>query len=153
MNKKSTVDRLWAKVNKGESEGGCWLWTAGKRDGYGRFSVEGRVLSAHRFARELLVGPIPEGLCCLHKCDTPACVNPDHLFLGTREDNMADRAAKGRGARGENHGRAKLTEAQVLEIRTVYALGSICQRQIGWWYGVAQATIADVLRGDTWVRE
>lgn len=97
-----TVRRFWAKVAKGDS---CWLWTASKRSkGYGAFVypllgvvTQGR---AHRFSWELHNGPIPDGAFVCHKCDTPACVNPEHLFLGSNADNVADMMSKGRHVRG-----------------------------------------------------
>jgi hypothetical protein len=76
---------------------GCWLWT-GPPDafGYGKISIRHRMLLAHRVQYEIRVGPIPAGLCILHHCDVPACVNPAHLFLGTRVDNIADMVSKNR---------------------------------------------------------
>lgn len=94
------VERFWAKVNK--IDGGCWLWTGNLVRGYGQICV-GRTADgkqqnvyAHRFSWEHFNGPIPDGLDCLHKCDTPPCVNPDHLFLGTDLENQRDASAKGR---------------------------------------------------------
>jgi len=90
-------ERFWDKVDKSD---GCWLWTAALNpDGYGRFVVQmspQKVRGAHRVAWELMNGAIPNGLSVLHQCDTPACVNPEHLFLGTQQDNVADMVAKGR---------------------------------------------------------
>jgi hypothetical protein len=77
--------------------GPCWVWTKSTSHGYGAFGIERRVHKAHRVAFQWMVGPIPEGLCVLHRCDNRPCVRPDHLFLGTRPDNTADMMAKGRG--------------------------------------------------------
>lgn len=86
--------RFWKHVRKTES---CWIWTGGTITGYGQFHpTDTRVMKAHRFSWELHYGPIPAGLWVLHRCDTPPCVRPDHLFLGTHADNMADARAKGR---------------------------------------------------------
>ena len=83
-----------------EPNTGCWLWTAGTcRFGYGRFHYVKRDIESHRMSWHFYRGPIPDGLCVLHKCDTPACVNPDHLFLGTRADNNIDCTNKKRQPR------------------------------------------------------
>lgn len=102
---------------------GCWLWEGGaQQHGYGKFTVKGKPRWAHRVAWELYKGPIPKGLSVLHKCDVPACVNPDHLFLGTAKDNVHDAIAKKRmnyflnRKRGEDNGNSKLTKEKVLAI-------------------------------------
>lgn len=90
------TERFWAKVEKGD---GCWLWTgATSRRGYGSVTINGRSVATHRASYEAYHGPIPDGLHVLHSCDTPACVNPEHLRVGTRLDNMRDRAERGRHA-------------------------------------------------------
>ena len=90
-----------------EPNTGCWIWMVGaNKQGYGLFWADGRPTRAHRFAYAKYVGPIPDGLHVLHRCDVPSCVNPAHLFLGTNADNVADREIKGRGnpPYGERHG-------------------------------------------------
>lgn len=93
------IDRFEAKVERCPMSG-CWLWTdAPNGSGYGRIFTGGRDVMAHRVSYEMHCGSIPDGLQVLHRCDTPACVNPAHLFLGTHDDNMADMKRKGRGRR------------------------------------------------------
>lgn len=104
---KPITERFWPRVNKAGPIHAvlgtpCWLWTgAPDNRGYGRLSTTlgGSVLKAHRLSWEIANGAIPEGLCVLHRCDNPPCVNPEHLFLGTRPDNARDMADKGRHGR------------------------------------------------------
>jgi hypothetical protein len=98
---------------------GCWVWIGGSNNkGYGVIGTHGRKTSlATRVSWELHNGPIPDGMWILHRCDHPYCVNPDHLFLGTHQDNMADQVSKGRQTIGERNGMAKLTWKTVREIR------------------------------------
>lgn len=139
--------RFMARVHKTET---CWLWTgATGGNGYGRFTVGGRrTAQAHAVAYEWFVGPIG-GLHVLHRCDVPACVNPSHLFLGSQAENMADMVAKGRSARGERGGRAKLTATDIPAIRAAYAAGSstvvLSNR-----YGVSAGAITEIVRGRNW---
>lgn len=126
---------------------GCWLWTASTRGGYGAINVDGSKL-AHRLSWELHVGPIPEGLHVLHRCDTPSCVNPDHLMLGTHQDNMTDKMQKGRhvSVKGSAQGTSKLTEEQALEIYHAEGL----QREIAEQYGVAQSRVSAIKLKKIW---
>jgi hypothetical protein len=103
---------------------------------------------AHRATWECERGPIPAGLQVLHSCDNPPCRNIDHLFLGTNADNMADKVAKGRQLSGENHGKAKLTEVEVLEIRAIPL--DVPHRVMGAMYGVSRETISQIRRRFRW---
>lgn len=98
---KPAEPRFWAKVNRGGPDD-CWEYQA-KRDrgGYGRFWLDGKTRGAHVVAWLFTRGPVPAGLCVLHRCDNPPCCNPTHLFVGTFGDNNADRAAKGRSAKAQ----------------------------------------------------
>ena len=132
-----------------EPNSGCWLWTAGGCHlGYGRILAKGRVCQAHRVGYELYKEPIPQGLCVLHSCDTPSCVNPDHMFLGTRADNALDRDMKGRNVVrfGERSGRAKITERQVREIR----VASGTSQQIGESHNLSAAQANAIKNRKSW---
>lgn len=156
-------ERFWTYVDK---TGDCWEWTGGKaRNGYGSFNCDdGKSRCAHRLAWEKVFGSIPNGLHVLHRCDNPPCCNPAHLFLGTPKDNMHDCIKKGRHRApphpsGELCPASKLTPDQVKNIRLAYhgadgtpALkrGKISQKQLALQYGVAQATIYEIVRGKSW---
>ena len=100
-------------------ESGCWIWIGMmSRYGYGRLTLGAKTNhSAHRTSYELKHGPIPNGMLALHHCDVKCCVNPDHIFIGTQQDNMTDKVMKNRQARGEHHGMSRLTEDQAKEIK------------------------------------
>lgn len=128
----------------------CEEWTGRRNDkGYGYVGDR----RAHRVAWERAHGPIPAGLCVLHRCDNPPCVNVEHLFLGTQAENIADRHAKGRdnGARpGEDHFAAKLTNTQVLEMRARYSAGGVTQRQLADEYGVSRGNVSKIVNRRTY---
>ena len=150
--------RFWPKVDK---SGDCWLWTAClDRKGYGRFGMPERGwIAAHRYAYILANGPIPDGLHVLHRCDNRRCVNPDHLWLGTNADNVADRVAKGRTSRnhvtpeqqvrGERHGMVRLREADVIAIREAVANG-VRQCELAARYDVSRPTINLIVKRKNW---
>lgn len=151
--KKSAKERFDSKyvVNP---DSGCWEWTAAYgSNGYGQFRV-GKMGSAHRASYEIHKGDIPAGVCVLHKCDNPKCVNPDHLFLGTKADNAADMNAKNRQARqkGSKHGRSKLTDLQVEEIRELHSLGNYTQRYLGRLFGVSYQQVSRIVNNKRWIK-
>lgn len=132
-----------------EPNSGCWIWTAGASGtGYGTIKFEGRVQAAHRVSWQVHCGPIPTGLNVCHRCDTPFCVNPDHLFLGTQAENIHDMDRKGRGRRprGEQNTRARLSEADVQTIRS----SSLGIRRLARQFGVVKETIRLARTGETW---
>lgn len=115
---------------------GCWLWTAAQYPtgmGYGTFLFQGRTTPAHRASWEIYRGKIPDGICVLHKCDTPLCVNPDHLWLGTKLDNSRDAVSKGRrpSQRGDKNGNCKLSEDQVRMVRSSPIPNTRMAKQLG----------------------
>lgn len=145
----SVPERLMAKAHP-EPMSGCWLWTAVTRAGYGQLEVAGKKKYAHRLAFESWVGPIPDGMYVCHKCDVRACINPDHLFIGTAADNVRDAAHKGLHftwiGRGEQSRSAKLTEAQVVEIRQS-RLSGVATAKI---YGVTPSVISEIRNRKSW---
>lgn len=135
------------------TETGCWIWTGSlNKTGYGQFGVGGKAVLAHRMSYELFKGPIPKGMHILHSCDNPSCVNPDHLFLGTHQDNMDDKVAKNRQAKpqGNLNGRAKLTEQQVKEIREKYVPRKYSSYSLAKEYGVSQYNICAIISNKSW---
>lgn len=148
-------DRFWGKVATSENEDACWLWLGAKtEDGYGqilRRSDNGtwRTTSAHRLSWELNVGPIPTGFSVLHTCDTPPCVRPSHLFLGTITDNRRDQIQKRRHLYGERGTGSKLTHAAVEAIRR-YKEDGKTQCSVAKEYGISQGLVSQICSGKRW---
>lgn len=126
---------------------GCWTWLLARRNGYGVVSVSGRQWTAHRWAYLLSKGPIPKGLLVCHSCDNPACVNPEHLWLGTQLANRRDAVRKNRQACGERQGKAKLTDAEVLFCREH---AGIPVKYLAEFFKVCESTIYQVLSRQIW---
>lgn len=176
----SLRDRFEPKVDQTTTPDGCWTWTgATNSHGYGtirRGPSRQETIGAHVAAWEIERGPVPPGMCVLHRCDNRPCVRVDHLFLGTKGENNADRDAKGRTARGDRSGRrlhpeswigvrmgpapedvlrgersgaAKLTDDDVREIRRLRAVnvsGSVIARQ----FGISKQNVSSIGLRQTW---
>ena len=143
---------------------GCWNWMGGIRScGYGGIKIANKTYLTHRISYQVHIGDIADGMFVCHKCDNPSCINPEHLFLGDNYINILDASIKNRLATGSKNGAhthkekvrkgsmigtAKLTENQVLEIRSMYKI--IPQKQLAKNYGVSRGTIQNIHEGRNW---
>ncbi len=142
--------RLFTKVNKTPT---CWLWF-GTTTTFGHGSImcdrtngePRKLVPVHRVAWELAHGPIPQGMCVLHRCDIPNCVNPEHLFLGTKAENSADMCAKGRQKNGEALPQAKLKERDISAIRASNEKQSVLAAK----YAISQGHVSVILSRKLW---
>ena len=142
---KAIVDRFFKKVTKTNS---CWIWNGRKSpDGYGKFRIKRRENGSHRISWQISNGKIPKGKYICHHCDNPPCVNPDHLFLGTNQDNVNDMKAKGRSPRGEQRPNSILSNAKIREIRSIQGMK---HSEIASIYGVSATTIGLIIRRLKW---
>ena len=147
------VERFDSKVIP-EPNCGCYLWTAStNKSGYGKYSNgKSQWVLAHRYAYEHVNGEIPKNMLVCHKCDTPSCVNPEHLFVGTHKDNAADRDKKSRrvATKGSARSWSKLDEDKVRDIRNLYFRGGVSTWALGKHYGVSSKTVYDIVNGNRW---
>lgn len=159
--------RFFSKVNK-DSPNGCWIWTGSKdTSGYGSFYFNKGPRSTHRLSFQMHFRLLLPGECVLHRCDTPACVNPEHFWIGSVLENNQDRSKKGRSARllgdahplrknptraarGEKCGGSKLTDQIVTEIKRLTAEGKMKQKEIARLFSVSRGTILNVTKGNYW---
>ena len=159
------VERFWMRVNKTPT---CWLWT-GSFDGggYGQLGIDYKHVLAHRLSYEIHKGSIPPGMYVCHTCDVRACVNPEHMFIGTAKDNMQDCKSKGRNRfvvlKGEAAPQAKITQAIADKIRELWAVdrvahygkhtkGRYSQTQIASMLGVPYSIVGCVTQGRSWAK-
>lgn len=149
------IKRFWEKVDK-NGDGSCWIWIAGKTGhGYGALYInkDCKSYGAHRVSWIIKNGSIPGGLFVCHKCDNPACVNPDHLFLGTLQDNVQDMISKSRKPKGEDSTSSKITWDIVNQIRKMYQTGNFKQRELGARFGLDQTQVGHIVSNEQWIDE
>lgn len=147
------AERFWLQVQKAAPDE-CWTWVGALRGGYGVIGVPRPGLHhqqkiVHRVSWEMHFGPIPDGLCVLHRCDNPPCVNPAHLFLGTNSDNVADMIAKGRHKHGDGMAGAVLSAVEVKEARALYSQGASLS-DLSRKFNVNYETIKSAVKRFTW---
>lgn len=155
----TTQDVLRFKKHIKVAPSGCHEWQGHiMRNGYGQFNVNGKVQLTHRVSYEMSNGCIPQGMYVLHRCDNPACCNPEHLFVGTQADNMRDAKLKGRSRSplidnpriGKLNVNAKMTDELVARARSMYATGGYSQPQLARMFGVSKASMNSLLLRKTW---
>jgi hypothetical protein len=160
----NTAETFWSMASRGATAE-CWPWAGSFfRSGYGQYRFAGKHWRAHRLAFTLANGALQADEVVRHTCDNPACVNPAHLLRGTQAQNIADKVARGRQARGERSGRytkphrtargersglAKLTDDCVHAIRVSYAAGAATQVELARWFHVGQSQISRITRHES----
>lgn len=141
--KRSLRDRFLDKVRKTDT---CWIWTGyTMKNGYGQINTGKCIENAHRVAYQMFVGPIGDLYVC-HRCDNPTCVNPDHLFIGTQNENLRDAATKGRMPRGSSHWNARFTEDEIRSIRA----SDLSQNRLAEQHGTSQQVISKIRLRQRW---
>lgn len=148
---RSFEERFWEKVDTSAGPDDCWVWTAATCRGYGMIGESGsrKTVRAHVASWKLANGSVPKGMHVCHTCDNRSCVNPKHLFIGSRLDNIADAVAKKRHTHGERQWLAKLTEDDVRVIRKLGQM-SVSRARIASKFGMSRSAIQQVLHRDTW---
>lgn len=148
------IEKFWSKVAITANINKCWEWQAFKnKEGYGGFRVNrNQVIASHRLAYFIHNNKDPLDKCVCHSCDNPACVNPAHLWLGTRYENAMDRESKGRNKplSGEKNGNSRFTAEQVKEMRALYSSGELNQHEIAERFGTHQGVIWAIVTKKTW---
>lgn len=140
------AEKFWKRVDKSEPSG-CWTWQ-GYCQRFGHGWLGSRFGLAHRFAWKLLRGPLADDVCLLHHCDNPPCVNPDHLYIGDRKDNMRDKVARGRVQKGQDSALARLKDEDVREIRRLKAEKTA--GEVGAMFGITASHIFHIWARRAW---
>ena len=144
------LQKLMSRIIQDDSSG-CWVWQRGMSRGYGTITVGGKTCYAHRIIYVLTYGDhIPDGWGVHHVCDNPACINPDHLIIGTDQENVEDKLSRGRQSYGEIHGPSKLTQEQAEDIRKIFWEDGVKQSDIARVYGVHQSQVSRIVHGRSW---
>jgi HNH endonuclease len=152
MHTQKDINRFWSKVDKSNN---CWEWKKLlDKKGYGLITVKNKTIYAHRFSALIAGLDITDKFVC-HKCDNPKCVKPDHLFLGTLQDNKNDEVSKNRQARGSKHGMTNLTENDVIHIKNNYIRGNRTKvksnsMELAKMFNVTDQTIRNIAKNKTW---
>lgn len=151
--------RFWSKVSKAGPDD-CWPWNGANTSsdsthgrGHGRIRYMGKLLMAHHMSWMIAGNVLPENKYLLHTCDNPRCVNPNHLYVGTIQDNTDDMRQRGRekyASIGEDNPSAKITETIVIQILSLYWIDGYSQQAIADHIGIDQTTISRIIRRDTW---
>lgn len=149
------IKRFYSSVDKSDGPLYCWNWTSTKiKKGYGRFHLRGKRFLAHRISYLIAFGNISTDDYICHRCDNPCCVNPLHLFAGSKKDNSIDCAIKGRihkhGRPGELSPNCKLTNRKVLRIRALYKAGNITYRELALKFGIKEMEICRIIKRQRW---
>jgi len=148
--KRDVRQRFWEKVKIVDDDTSCWEWQGGIVDGYGKFNDGTKNGDrSHRVAYKLENGPIPDGMEVMHSCDNRKCCRPDHLSVGTKQQNMADMISKGRQARGEKKWTAKMTAEKVLKLRERHDAGETLA-SLAPEFGISEKTASMIACGDIW---
>lgn len=146
-------DVFWSRVDKCDWVEVCWEWTRARfPDGYGVMKFKGKSTGTHRIAWMLTNGDIPDGMEICHECDNPPCCNPHHLFLGTKDQNQADKANKGRAFRGMGtmQSQSKLTDEDVRLIREKYVYRVYSAARLSKEFGIAESMILRIIHRKNW---
>ncbi len=150
-----SFDDHWVETS-GPLETPCWIWQRSTDHcGYGKFTADSKTYFAHRHSYELYAGPIREGLCILHDCDTPSCVNPKHLYQGTQLQNIRDRVSRGRCAStaGSKHPRSRITPQQATEIIEGSIAKELSQKELSHIHNMSQQSVSAIVCGDHWTQQ